>query len=153
MDPWINFYSALRTIPMESVKVDVVRTVTAHEVAGIESKLLIVATDLPGAAGVNQHYEIYGMDTERNGSDSKRLNPHCIDILFQDGPTDKNGVNGVTIEALLAVCADRLESYYKGPLASKETAKALEAIYTALNTLKQRTLDRVARNVEGKKQI
>lgn len=71
-------------------------------------------------------------------------------ILFQSGGVPENGTNGVTIELLLAICADRLECFQAGPYPSPWNERALEAIRVALYMLHSRTRERQARGVEGK---
>jgi hypothetical protein len=57
--------------------------------------------------------------------------------------------NGVTIEALLAICIDRLNGFQRGKFACRENAVAITHMETALLFLQKRTRDRVARGVEG----
>ena len=72
-------------------------------------------------------------------------------IEFQNGPinADGNGVNGLTHEVLLAIVADRLRSFQKGPYSCKANACALTHIEEAQHWLQQRTLERMRRGVEG----
>ena len=70
-----------------------------------------------------------------------------INIFFQNGPVNESTFNGITIEMLLAVCKDRLESFQTGPFASDYNATALVNINAALESLDKRTYDRIARNV------
>lgn len=65
-------------------------------------------------------------------------------ISFQDGNPQEVGPNGVTIEAVLAVCADRLEHFQDGPHANRYNAEALTGIERALEALKDRTRERDA---------
>lgn len=69
--------------------------------------------------------------------------------LFQNGPIPESGVNGVTHEVLLAIVADRLRSFQKGPYACKANACALTHIEEAQHWLQQRTIERMRRGVEG----
>ena len=59
---------------------------------------------------------------------------------------------GVTNEALLAIVIDRLEAFQDGPYACAENEKALVGLRDALQALHDRTLNRTARQVEGKQQ-
>jgi len=72
-------------------------------------------------------------------------------ISFQNGPinADGNGVNGLTHEVLLAIVADRLRGFQKGPYSCKANACALTHIEEAQHWLQQRTLERMRRGVEG----
>lgn len=131
------------------------RTINDHKVNPANDRLTITALDEPGAGGASHLYEIRGYDTRTNPSDpfmARYGTPgdHGT-ILFQNGPigVDGNGINGVTHEALLAIVADRLRSFQKGPYACKANACALTHIEEAMHWLQQRTLERMRRGVEG----
>jgi hypothetical protein len=124
------------------------RELTDHIVNPANDKISVQVTDEPGAGGANHRYEIRGFSTETNpayleGSDAEAV------ILFQNGPIPEAGVNGVTQEVLLAIVADRLRSFQKGPYSCKENACALTHIEEAMHWLQQRTLARMRRGVEG----
>lgn len=123
------------------------RTITDHQVNPANDKLNISVVDKPGAGGANHHYYIDGFDTGTNPSASFHTN-HLI-LLFQNGPINEVGVNGVTHEALLAVVVDRLRSFQSGPYACRENALALTKLEEGLMWLLQRTRGRMARGVEG----
>lgn len=63
------------------------------------------------------------------------------------------GANGITHEVLLAVLIDRLQGFQGGPYACRENAIALTKLEEALLWLNKRTLQRVARGVEGTHQV
>lgn len=115
------------------------RTLNDHKVNPVNDKLSIVVMDEPGHGGANHAYDIIG---------GEAVPTH---IRFQNGPisVDGNGVNGITHEALLAVVADRLRSFQKGPYSCKANACALTHIEEAMHWLQQRTIDRMRRGVEG----
>ena len=71
-------------------------------------------------------------------------------VLFQNGPIQTAGVNGITQEVLLAIVIDRLRSFQAGPFPCDENAEALGYCEMALDFLKERTKMRLARGVEGK---
>jgi hypothetical protein len=128
------------------------REIRSHVVNPANDKLKIEVTDQPGAGGANHRYEIYGFDTKTNASSVS--NPGELEvtstlILFQNGPINEVGVNGITQEALIAICIDRLESFQAGPYACHANQKALEHLQEAKMWLQQRTLDRMQRGVEG----
>lgn len=75
--------------------------------------------------------------------------PDVLKIVFQHGPIPTVGVNGLSIESLLAICADRLECFQSGEFACRENALAITKIEESLHWLHARTRDRVARGVEG----
>jgi hypothetical protein len=70
-------------------------------------------------------------------------------IDFQNGPIAEAGVNGLTQEVLLAICADRLRSFQAGKFACRENALALTKIEEAQHWLHHRTKARMDRGLEG----
>ena len=133
------------------------RSINEHQVNPANDQLEIQVTDAPGAGGANHRYEITGFDTESNpstkNSDGYSVSFSRLLVLFQNGPIAEAGVNGVTHEALLAIVADRLRSFQKGPYSCKANACALTHIEEALQWLHSRTLERMRRNVEGTHQV
>lgn len=129
------------------------RTIEDHKVNPANDTINIAVTDDPGAGGASHRYEITGMDTATNASAEDRSGYKTSFsrqvILFQNGPIPENGVNGITHEVLLAIVADRLRSFQKGPYATKANACALTHIEEAQHWLQQRTLERMRRGVEG----
>lgn len=126
------------------------RTIDEHKVNPANDTLTISVTDEPGAGGANHRYEITGIDESRNiSADADDMEPNSLTILFQNGPIPETGVNGVTHEALLAIVADRLRSFQKGPYSCKANACALTHIEEAQHWLQQRTIERMRRGVEG----
>ena len=118
------------------------RELTEHRVNECNEALTISVLDEPGSGGASHKYSI------RWKNNSDQTEPHCF-IGFQNGPIKEVGVNGVTQECLLAICADRLRSFQAGPFASRENAVALTHIETAQLWLQKRTRERLARGVEG----
>lgn len=127
------------------------REITSHHVNPANDRLQISVTDEPGAGGANHRYEITGYDANTNASFDgiPDIDADGITILFQNGPIGESGVNGITQEVLLAIVIDRLECFQKGPHACRENAVALTHLETAKLWLHKRTLDRMARGVEG----
>lgn len=127
------------------------RTITDHIVNPCNDKLTITVTDEPGAGGANHRYVVEGLNAGNNAS----LNPlfpdgiTACEVLFQNGPINEKGVNGLTQEVLLAIVADRLRSFQDGPFKFRENALALTKIEEAMHWLQQRTLARMRRGVEG----
>lgn len=119
-----------------------------------QDNLKIEVSDLPGPGGANHHYSILGFDTKNNPSslavDGYKSSFSRTPIIFQNGTVLEAGENGVTIEALLAICEHRLQAFQAGPFSSVYNAEALEGITKALNSLKRRTEDRLVRQVEGR---
>lgn len=129
------------------------RTITDHIVNPANDQLTIEVLDEAGVGGANHLYMVKGFNTGSNPScpfTERHGQPadHAT-ILFQNGPINEVGVNGVTQEVLLAVVADRLRSFQAGPYACRENALALTKIEEAQHWLQQRTLARMRRGVEG----
>lgn len=118
------------------------REITSHRVNPANDKLMIRTTDLPGAGGANHSYHVTGFNLPGGGGDD-------VVIRFQNGPIAGSGVNGLTQEALIAICIDRLQSFQKGPFNCRENSIALTHLETAQLWLHKRTLDRLSRGVEG----
>lgn len=129
------------------------REIHDHKVNPANDTLTITVADEPGAGGANHLYQVTGFNTASNASDpfSKRYGQPAdhSTILFQNGPIPEVGVNGVTHEVLLAIVADRLRSFQKGPYGCKANACALTHIEEAQHWLQQRTIERMRRGVEG----
>ena len=131
------------------------RELNDHKVNPANDTLTIAAVDEPGSGGANHAYFISGADFDRNPGSATALEyakdtdtEGCV-VLFQNGPIAEAGVNGVTHEALLAIVADRLRSFQKGPYSCKANACALTHIEEAMHWLQQRTIERMRRGVEG----
>lgn len=129
------------------------REITSHIVNPVNDKLKIEVTDAPGAGGANHRYEVTGFDASDNASAETSTMPVAqmdgLVVLFQNGPINEHGVNGVTQEVLLAIVADRLESFQAGPFACPENRNALMHVQDAMTWLQSRTKARIARGVEG----
>ena len=123
------------------------RTIDDHKVNPANDTLTISVMDEPGSGGAHHHYDISGINSSTNPSAPGFMTGQCI--LFQNGLISKVGVNGLTHEALLAIVADRLRSFQKGPYACKANACALTHIEEAMHWLQQRTIERMRRGVEG----
>lgn len=127
------------------------RELTAHKLNGLNDALTIKVLDEPGAGGACHDYAIAFFDEKagyERSPNSDRHGRNCI-ISFQNGPINEAGVNGISQEALLAICIDRLECFQKGPYACRENAIALTHLQDAMHWLQHRTRERLARGVEG----
>lgn len=133
------------------------RTIEDHKVNPANDVIQIAVTDEPGAGGANHRYEITGFDTVDNASNTDAEGYRSIFlkqvILFQNGPINEVGVNGITQEVLLAIVADRLRGFQAGPYACKANACALTHLEEAMHWLQQRTIERMRRGVEGTHQV
>jgi hypothetical protein len=129
------------------------RFLSGHKVNPANDVIEIQVVDEPGAGGACHLYKITGFDTASNPSDPfKAMHGESAKhstVLFQNGPINEAGVNGITHEALLAVLVDRLQSFQKGPYACRENALALTKLEEAQHWLHHRTQTRMARGVEG----
>lgn len=125
------------------------RNLTDHLVNPANDKLIVQVLDEPGQGGACHSYYVDGFDISTNPSAIEGKD--YLYILFQNGPISEKGVgvNGITHEVLLAIVADRLRSFQKGPYACKANACALTHIEEAMHWLQQRTLERMRRGVEG----
>jgi hypothetical protein len=95
------------------------------------------------------HFTVFGHDESTEGTVGKVL----AEISFQEGPIKENGVNGVNNEDLLVMVLTRLESFQNSPYRCRENALAITAIEEALLRLRQRTMGREKRGVEGTHKI
>lgn len=122
------------------------RNITSHIVNPVNDQIVLTVLDEPGAGGANHHYR---MEWNAKGFIDPQSMRQVLEIGFQNGPINENGVNGITQEVLLAIIIDRLQSFQKGPYACRENAIALTKLEEAAMWLHKRTRDRMARNVEG----
>lgn len=106
----------------------------------------IFVLDEPGQGGASHEYEVFDPSKPLVGDDAQH--PLCR-VVFQNGPIQEVGVNGVQQEDLLAIVIDRLTAFQAGPFANKYNSEALDHAQQALDALRQRTIDRLARGVEG----
>lgn len=120
------------------------RKITDHKLNGLNDTLEIGVLDEPGQGGACHDYTVISV-TEFGNKELAR-------IVFQNGPIQESGVNGISGEALLAVVIDRLRSFQEGPYRCRENALALTHLEESLMWLQKRTRDRLARNVEGTNQ-
>ena len=119
------------------------REITGHRTPGLNESLEVMAVGEPGKGGANNEYEIWIRDKE------DPVEGLLTEIVFQRGPITEEGINGVSNEALLAIIADRLRGFQKGPFACGANEHALGLIEETLATLHERTRERSARGVEG----
>lgn len=109
------------------------------------NRLVLAATDAPGAGGANHRYGIFLLNAEDRAL--------VGEVLFQHGPIAEVGINGISNEALLAIVQDRLASFQSGPYACPENAAAQKHVDSALAELNARTSTRMARGVEGTHEV
>lgn len=129
------------------------RKITDHKINGLNEHLDITVQDEPGHGGASHRYDITGFNSYSNPSatlpDGYKSSFGRAIILFQNGPLKEAEPNGVSIEAILAVAADRLRGFQSGQFKNEHNALALMHIENAVRILHERTKERVARGVEG----
>lgn len=143
------------------------RCIEKHVARGVASTLTVTSVGEENRAGARNRYEITGFQPLQNPlADPKRLaslnmlregaeagNPEMklelarvmgqqepLVILFQHGNPGTEGVNGITMESLLAVVIDRLEGFQAGPYACEENRQAMNKIQRGLTLLQRRQL-------------
>lgn len=117
------------------------REVKSHHVLGVPETVRVFPEGDPNQGGAVPTYRLgIGIPGQEFRS--------SIMLRFQTGDPLKEP-NGLTNASLLAVIADRLSEFQKGPFSCRENAIALTHIETALLWLKKRTEDRVIRDVRG----
>ena len=128
------------------------RKITDHRLTVLDKAIELVAVDSPSAetGGASHVYEMR-IQTQRG--------LEIQTVKFQNGPIGgPDSVNGTSNEAVLGIVIDRLRGF-QGMLtqqtgvaaqhACRENACALTHLEEALLWLRKRTLDRMARGVEG----
>lgn len=124
------------------------REITTHHTDPVNNGIRIEVMDEPGPGGASHHYRVEApiVSYRKIGQ-----TPHGRwDIEFQKGGGAEVGINGLTNEVLLAIVKDRLEAFQAGPFPSEFNRSALYGVDLALTFLKSRSLERIARGVEGK---
>lgn len=118
--------------------------VTDHRVNSLNRSIKIEALGEPGVGGACSRYRISGVQGP--------LDHHPIPttyIKFQDGDLQKDGANGHTNEAYLAVLIDRLRGFQSGKFSCRENAIAITKLEEVQHWLAHRTRAREAAGIEG----
>ena len=122
-----------------------VEEVTDHLIEGVENNLKIsLMRPSNGQADRPDSHDVYlvkGFTTQGFGGKPQQTG---LLVQFQDGPTKEVGNTGVSIESLLAIAKHRLEHFNQGAMECDQNTRAIWSIETALNALKERTLERLA---------
>ncbi len=113
-----------------------------HEADDLPATGYTIKAEQPGPGGAFHEYEI----SYRNRAGSHKF----VDLRFQNGTVDEEGINGLTMETLLAVVLDRLEGFQAGEFSNEYNETAKLGVGVALEALQARTAGRIARGVEGK---
>lgn len=120
------------------------RAIRTHECTEAD-KLLQIHAGPSGPGGAPVFYQI----TMPNIVDDRVLGSASVMLSFQQGPICENGLNGITIESLLAVAEDRLDCFQHGSYPCEENATALYWIRQARTALHNRTRRRQREHAEG----
>lgn len=137
-------------IPKLNVEVDPTkkptdpRHVVLHNVPGVAPTLSIHALHRPGDVDDNHRYDITGFNTSTNPAEYDGSAHLAYSLIFQNGNPNEVGINGITMESLLAVAGDRLMRLQTGQFACTDNQEALVHIALALGALKRRTEKRIA---------
>lgn len=118
------------------------RELTSHKANGLNEQITIQVLDEPGPGGASHVYGIAAADPVTENIEQTA-------IKFQKGPISESGVNGISIEALLAIVEDRLKGFQSGEHACLENQIALSRVQDAILMLHFRTRERLLREVEG----
>lgn len=128
------------------------QTVTHHVVGEHDKSIEIEAIGPVGVGGAYANYEIR-TKIGVVGSIDKLVHPvgqTKINVIkFQEGTIPEKGINGITMETLMAICIHRLECFQAGPYPCEENAVALRNLQAAMKSLHGRTLKRIAKGTEG----
>jgi len=96
--------------------------------------------------------------TDKRGSESYAVYPAAGGRLlsrveFHEGCAPRDGMNGLLLEDLLAICHDRLELHQAGPFRCSENALAATKVEEALLWIHRRRAKRKARQVSGTQEV
>jgi hypothetical protein len=103
-----------------------------------ETDIRVYAVGKPDAAGDWHRYRIDGFATNDHPDEGEGSGHYVADIFFHCGNPEE-GWKGLTLESLLAVCADRLDNIQLGPYNCPENEAALLSIYRAIRFLHSRS--------------
>lgn len=121
--------------------------IPGEDAGSVNPDLLIQAVDAPGSGNAHHLYHI--AHNLPQGGPGVKLHA----VKFQNGPIKEAGINGLTNEALLAIVIHRLTCFQEGPFACTHNQEAKDHLLRALETLQDRTKERVERNVEGTHEV
>ena len=118
--------------------------ISYHKVNDTNHGLEVEAQEKIGPGGAETGYFIH----DPQWIEKAPTGFYCT-INFQSGPPDQVGINGLTLEALLAVIIHNLAGLQAGPLACNEYYHARKHASMALECLHARTRERIHNGVEG----
>jgi hypothetical protein len=126
-----------------------------------EGKQREITDHKTGTNELNEHLKLTALYVEGDPAptiyDIENTGPgftgHISGLIFQGRPIKENGIHGVSHEVVLAILIDRLRCYQQSQYACRENALAMTKMEEALMWLKARTANRVARGVEGTREV
>ncbi len=77
------------------------RQLTGHVINPANDKLSVTVLDEPAHGGACHTYRIAGFDSTTNPAAVDTANVQELVLMFQNGPINEAGVNGITHEAVL----------------------------------------------------
>ena len=80
-------------------------------------------------------------------STGERVSRQFLSVTWQKGLPSETGINGCRVDDVLALAAEKLQSYQDGPLSCEENGEALRAIETALGAMSARRRRRIEQGV------
>lgn len=129
-----------------------VEDVLDHVMTEFEHNLTVKAVrPTDGQAGREDAFDFYALSGFTTQGFGGRPPQRGLLLQFQDGPIKEVGHTGITIEALLAVCAHRLIKMNTGALECDENAEAIGSIHNAITYLKGRVKRRLEEGTLGTK--
>lgn len=122
--------------PLPLIKDNIVEAVHKHEITvhKINDDEPIRVFSLNNSATYNNTFII--------GTGDENAFTELAKIDFQNGHPASEGINGITMESLLAVCHRRLSAFQASSFPCAQNGAALEGIECAINALKERTQER-----------
>ncbi len=127
------------------------RFLYSHMIGGTLNRVYIGVIDEPGPGGACHDYSV-GLCARDTPSGSALGGTEVARIKFQKGPIAEAGLNGLTMESLLAIVIDRLQGFQSSEYSCRENALALARTQEAMHWLHDRTMKRMQRGVEGTNQ-
>jgi len=127
---------------------------THHDGHGLAERIEIEA-DERGPGGASHLFRVYvdisGTQHAYDSGCTGQARMRVAEIQYQKGPrAEETSTPGVLDSVLLAIVADRMESFQAGPFAHPCNAAALAHVRQAMRELKMRADERAARGVLGR---
>jgi hypothetical protein len=114
--------------------------ITEHQHDDLNRALEIEAGP-PGPFGAPNTYTIRWTDPDESGME--------VELPFQGGAVKEFGVNGLTIESLLAPMLHRMRAFQDGSMRCAENAEVIHHLEQALVHCVRRSERRIAAGVKG----